>query len=269
MDTLVPHDLPSLIGPQEPAPLRVLNPDGAAPFLLVCEHAGNAIPAALGDLGLDADERRRHIAWDLGALGVAEGLSRALDAPLFAQPYSRLVIDCNRPWDTPALVPEASDGTPIPGNAGLSESLRLQRWHEIHQPFHAAIAAALDAGPPRALLTVHSFTPLLRSQPEQARPMQLGLLFAQDDSRLAEALEAALAQAEPGLRVARNQPYAVNGPSDYAIPVHGLARGIPNLLLEIRNDQILTAEGQAEWARRLSGALARIPVAALLEESPR
>lgn len=266
MDTLVPHDAPPLIGPQDPAPLRVVNPEGAAPFLLVCEHAGNAIPAALGDLGLDEEERRRHIAWDIGAIGVAERLSQALDAPLFVQPYSRLVIDCNRPWETPALVPAVSDGTPIPGNAGLSETLRLQRWHEIHQPFHAAIAAALDAGPRRALLTVHSFTPVLRSQPQQARPMQLGLLFG-SDSRLADALQAALAQTDPGLHVARNQPYAVDGPSDYAIPVHGLARGIPNLLLEIRNDQILTEDGQAEWARRLAAALARIPVAPLLEES--
>ncbi len=269
MDTLPPHPATPLIGPRDPSPLHVVNPDGAAPFLLVCEHAGNLIPAALGDLGLPEEERRRHIAWDLGAAPVAEGLSRALDAPLFLQPYSRLVIDCNRPWEVPALVPAVSDGTPVPGNAGLTEAQRLLRWHAIHQPFHAAIADALDRGPPRMLLTVHSFTPVLRSLPEQRRPMQLGLLFDRSDSRLADALQSVLAQTDPDLQVACNQPYAVDGPSDYAIPVHGLARGIPNLLLEIRNDQIISAEGQAEWIERLSRALARLPVTELLKDAAR
>ncbi len=266
MDTLPPHHTPPLIGPRDPAPLRIVNAHGAGPFLLICEHAGNLIPAALGDLGLPEAERERHIAWDLGAAQVAEGLSRALDAPLFMQPYSRLVIDCNRPWEVPGLVPTVSDGTPVPGNSGLTDAQRRQRWREIHQPFHAAIAAALDAGPPRMLVTVHSFTPALRSQPEQRRPMQLGLLFDRADSRLADALEQVLTQTAPDLVVARNQPYAVDGPSDYAIPVHGLARGIPNLLLEIRNDQILTAQGQAEWSHRLADALGRIPASALLKD---
>ncbi len=265
MDTRAQQDSRPLLGPGDPTPLRLLNPEGRSPFLLVCEHAGNAIPAALGDLGLDETERSRHIAWDIGAAAVAEGLSHQLDATLFIQPYSRLVIDCNRPWTVPSLVPAISDGTPIPANAGLDAEQRQIRWREIHQPFHAAIHAELERRPQRALLTIHSFTPSLRSNPIP-RAVQLGLLYGQD-SRLADALLDALNDGDQSVRVERNQPYAVDEESDYAIPVHGLARGIPNLLLEIRQDQIDTAEGQTQWIRLLSAALQKPSVQTLLQDA--
>lgn len=263
MDTRAQQHSRPLLGPGDPAPLHLINPTGRSPFLLVCEHAGNAIPAALGDLGLDETERSRHIAWDIGAAAVAEGLSRQLDAMLFIQPYSRLVVDCNRPWTVPSLVPAISDGTPIPANADLHAEQREIRWREIHQPFHAAIHDELERRPQRALLTIHSFTPSLRSDPAP-RALQLGLLYGQD-SRLADALLDAFNDSEARVRVERNQPYAVDEESDYSIPVHGLARGIPNLLLEIRQDQIDTAEGQNEWVRLLSTALRKPSVQTLLE----
>lgn len=266
MDTLTSTSLPPLLDSNEPSPVQVSNPDGASPYLLVCEHAGNAIPAALDALGLPDDERVRHIAWDIGAAAVAQGISDALDAPLFLQPYSRLVIDCNRPWDAQTLVPAVSDGTEVPGNHGLDDAQRRQRWDVVHQPFHGAIAATLDHQPRRALVTVHSFTPVLRSHPEP-RALHLGLLYDLRDSRLADAMFDALVAAEPDLRVERNQPYAVEGLSDYAIPVHGLQRGIPNVLIEIRHDLIATPAGQAEWSQRLARALATLPIDTLLQDA--
>lgn len=266
MDTRTPPSLPPLLGRGEPPPLQVSNPDGPSPFLLVCEHAGNAIPATLDALGLPDDERVRHIAWDIGAAAVAKGISDALDAPLFLQPYSRLVIDCNRPWDAQTLIPQVSDGTEVPGNSGLDDAQRRQRWDLVHQPFHGAIAQALDQRPLRALVTVHSFTPVLRSNPEP-RALHLGLLYDLRDSRLADAMFDALVAAEPELLVERNQPYAIEGLSDYAIPVHGLQRGIPNVLIEIRHDLISTPAGQAEWSQRLTRALAALPIDALLQDS--
>ena len=102
-------------------------PDGQSPFLLVADHAGNAIPRALGRLGVAEAERVRHIAWDIGIAGLGQLLADALDATLIQQNYSRLVIDCNRPPGTPTSIPEISEHTPIPGNVGLNEANREPR----------------------------------------------------------------------------------------------------------------------------------------------
>lgn len=245
-----------LLAAGDPEPVEVLRPDGTAPFVLACEHAGRAIPSRLGDLGLAPGEIDRHIGWDIGAGAVARGISAALDAPLVLQRYSRLVIDCNRPGAAPDCIPERSDGTPVPGNRGLDPAGRQRRWDEIHRPFHAALAGLLDrrAGRPAGLVAVHSFTPRLAAA-GGARPWHLGLLWRRGGG-LGEALMAALGRAEPGLVLARNEPYRIEDISDFTIPVHGEARAIPHVLLEIRQDLIDTPKGQARWARLLCAALA-------------
>ena len=133
-----------LLQAQDPAPLELLNPEGRSPWLLVVDHAGQAIPRALGDLGLAPGEIDRHIGWDIGIAGVARTLASMLDAWTILQPYSRLVIDCNRPPDSPTLIVETSDGTVVPANLGLDAGARAARQREIFQPYHACIAEALD-----------------------------------------------------------------------------------------------------------------------------
>ena len=60
--------------------VSVANAGGSSSVVLVCEHASCAIPDSFGGLGLSADDRKSHAAWDPGALGVAQSLSRRLDA---------------------------------------------------------------------------------------------------------------------------------------------------------------------------------------------
>ena len=96
-------------------------------IVLVCEHASNHIPPAWGNLGLTEDQRHAHIAWDPGALGLARGLSRRLDAVLIHAPVSRLVYDCNRAPDMPGAMPARSEVHDIPGNAAISADERLRR----------------------------------------------------------------------------------------------------------------------------------------------
>ncbi len=244
----------TLLGAADPAPVEIVNPDGRGPLALICEHAGRAVPAALGDLGIAAEAFDRHIAWDVGAAGVARRLSALLDAPLALQPYSRLVVDCNRPFDAPDAIPAVSDGTAIPANAGLPDAARRARFDAIHAPFHAAVGGMLDrrAGP-TALVMIHSFTPRLRTE-GVARPWALGVLHFRDD-RLARALMAEALRLRPGLSAAFNEPYGCDDLSDYAAPVHGEGRGLPYALLEIRNDLIADASGQADWAGFLAEAL--------------
>lgn len=224
--------------------------------MLVCEHAGTAIPKRLDRLGLPAAELQRHIAYDIGAEGVARQLAEALDAPLFLQRYSRLVIDCNRPFDAADCIPEVSDQTVVPANLRLAERERRQRYIEIHQPFHRELAEFLDrraaTGRPTTLVAVHSFTPRLMNGPE--RPWNIGVLSNRDRS-FAERFLSSFQAGNPTLTSAHNQPYVVDDRSDYTIPVHGEARGLPHLLLEIRNDLIGEAEGQSKWASLIGEAL--------------
>lgn len=247
----------ALLSPDDPDPVEICNPDGAAPFVLVCEHAGQAIPRAFGDLGVAARDRARHIGWDIGAEGVARRLSTLLDAPLVLQRYSRLFVDCNRPFDAPDCVPAASDGTPVPGNRDLGEEDRRRRFDAVHRPFHEAVEGLIDrrvaAGEPPVLVAVHSFTPRLADGPE--RPWHLGVLANRDPS-FAERLLVAFRESNPAAPAAYNEPYVVDDLSDYTIPVHGEARGLPHVLIEIRNDLIGDEDGQADWAGRLAHALA-------------
>lgn len=245
----------SLFSQDDQEPVEVVNATGASPVFLLCEHAGRAVPASLATLGLDASLMDTHIAWDIGAAATARQLSVLMDAPLVLQRYSRLVIDTNRPLCAPDCIPEISDETPVPGNTGLDGIARAQRYDEIHRPLHNTVSNMLDAraaaGRPSALVTIHSFTPVFAGQ---VRPMSVGILYNRD-ARLAQALYETLKQVAPGDMIALNAPYKVDDASDYAIPVHGEQRGIPHVLIELRNDLIVEDAGQQVWAGRLADAL--------------
>jgi predicted N-formylglutamate amidohydrolase len=244
----------SLIAADEPEPVVLLNTAGRSPFFLTCDHGGRAIPRRLGRLGLPEAETWRHIAWDIGIAAVGRLLSRALDAPLIGQAYSRLVIDCNRDPAVASSIPEVSETTEIPGNRGLGEDERLARRRAIFLPYHGALAAALDrraaAGRPSVLVALHSFTPVFKGV---SRPWHAGILFNRDD-RLARPLLAALRR-EAGLEIGENEPYRVTDQTDYTVPVHGERRGLVHVEIELRQDLIGEPSGQADWAQRLARVL--------------
>jgi predicted N-formylglutamate amidohydrolase len=251
-----PAVTPSLLAADEPAPARILNEGAASPFLLTADHAGARIPRCLGDLGLEAEDRARHIALDIGIAGVTERLAAALGATAVLQVYSRLVIDCNRQPALPSAFPEVSETTPIPGNAGLGPLDKAARRAAIFDPYHAAIAALIEArrgaGERVIYVAMHSFTPVFKGV---ARPMHVAVLYNRAP-RLSRAL-ARLLEAEPGLVVAENAPYRVTDETDYGVPVHAEPGGLDYVEIEIRQDLIATAEGQAAWAARLARLLPR------------
>ena len=244
----------ALLGADDPAVYRVHNAQGASPFVLLADHAGQRLPRALDGLGLPQAERDRHIGWDIGIAGTTRALAEHLDAWAIEQTYSRLLIDCNRPLLSPTLIPEHSDGTLIPGNQALSQAQRQQRIDTIHAPYHARISAELDRRHaqrrPTLLVMMHSFTPTMAGH---ARPWHAGVLYHQD-TRLAHRLLQAL-RSEGDLTVGDNEPYSVNRSSDYAVPVHGEDRGLLHVELEIRQDLIADAAGQHAWAERLARIL--------------
>jgi predicted N-formylglutamate amidohydrolase len=247
---------PSLLAADEPPPVSVQNPGGASPLLLVADHAGVASPRALGRLGLDASEWRRHIAFDIGIAGLGRLLAGALDATLIRQNYSRLVIDCNRPLDAASSIPDISEATPIPGNVGLSDADKALRAGAIFWPYHDCVEAELarrrQAGRPTALVALHSFTPVFKGE---ARPWHVALLSNRDRCLADRLLN--LFREEHGLVVGDNQPYFVSDATDYTIPVHGERHGLPHALIEIRQDLVADEGGQQQWAERLARLLPR------------
>ncbi|HEU0083641.1 MAG TPA: N-formylglutamate amidohydrolase [Bradyrhizobium sp.] len=244
-------DTTLLLGASEVPPVLEENTDGRSPFLLTCDHYGRLIPRALGDLGVATSELERHIAWDIGIAGVAEGLSKRLDAHLIAQRYSRLVIDCNRPPCVASSIPVLSEATAVPGNEGLTRAAAETRRKAIFDPYHRRIANVikrrLRGHRPTVLVSLHSFTPVYAGV---ARPWHVGTLYHRDTHLAPLLLQ--LFRAEGDLVVGDNQPYAVSDATDYTIPVHGEARGLMNSGIEIRQDLIADVSGQAQWAERLT-----------------
>lgn len=234
--------------------MEVQGLDAPSPFFLTCDHAGRLLPRALGSLGLPAEHLSRHIAWDIGAAGVARRLGSLLGATTVCQRYSRLVIDCNRPLDAVDSIVLESEQVAVPGNQGLDPVAAAARADEIFRPYHAEIRRALDARQAArrvtVLVTVHSFTPSFLGV---SRPWHAGVLHNRD-ARLAIPLLQAL-RAEDGLVVGDNQPYAAGELTDYSIVQHGERRGLPHVELEIRQDLIADERGQEAWAARLARLL--------------
>jgi predicted N-formylglutamate amidohydrolase len=250
-------DTSLLLGPRDVPPVREYNDSGRSPFLLTCDHYGRLIPQALGDLGLPESELVRHIAWDIGIAGVAEMLSKHLDAHLIVQRYSRLVIDCNRPPDVASSIPLISEATTIPGNEGISREAAALRRAEIFDPYHHRIGAIIDQrrqrNMPTILVSLHSFTPVYAGI---ARPWHIGTLYQRD--KILPPLLLQSLRAEPDLVVGDNEPYAVSDDTDYTIPVHAEARGLMNTGIEIRQDLISDQAGEKAWADRLARILGEI-----------
>jgi predicted N-formylglutamate amidohydrolase len=243
-----------LLTEDEPPPFELVNDTGAAPVLLICDHASSRVPRRLRDLGLTADELSRHIGRDIGAADVTRHMALQLGAPALLSGYSRLVVDCNRHLHDPTLMPAASDGTAIAANANLAPADRQARIDALYQPYHRAIAQQLDRfagrGVAPTLLSIHSCTPEMNGQ---FRPWHIGICW-ESDRRIARPVMEALGRA-PDIVVGDNQPYNLDLREDYSVPVHAMRRGLPHLQVEFRQDLVATPAGARHWADVLLAAL--------------
>jgi predicted N-formylglutamate amidohydrolase len=225
-------------------------------LILLCDHAGNDLPPNYGALGLPPDQLKRHIAYDIGVNSVTRALAEALGAPAVLTRYSRLLIDPNRGMDDPTLIMRLSDGAVIPANRRIDEAERQRRIDLYYRPYHDAIDRVIDqclaAGAAPNLLSIHSFTESWGNRP---RPWHVGVLYGKDRT-LAEPLLEAF-HAESDLIVGENEPYAGQLEGD-SLWQHGTLRGIANVIIEIRQDLIRDAIGQAAWAQRLSRIVGKV-----------
>jgi predicted N-formylglutamate amidohydrolase len=243
-----------LLSQDDAPPFEVQGREGRSPFFIICDHAGRLLPRSLGTLGLSQDQLASHVAWDIGAVGIARRLGVALDACVVWQRYSRLVIDCNRPLGAADSIVSRSERTDVPGNQNLGPGAAESRAREVFHPYHDEIRGALDGrqveGRPTVLVSIHSFTPVFL---ELVRPWHIGVLYGRDSSLAAPVLRAL--RADGDLIVGENEPYAFSPLSDFSITHHAEERGMPYVELEIRQDLVADEAPQLGWADRLAGVL--------------
>ncbi len=235
--------------------VEVENAEGGGPFVFVCDHASNFLPPPYDtSLGITEADKIAHIAWDPGALGVARGLSRALDAPLVFTTVSRLIIDCNREETRPDLIPCLSETTEIAGNRDIPAAEKDFRLNLAHRPFHNAIdkviSQRLERGVPTAVVSIHTFTPVYKGN---SRPWEIGLI-SENDRSLADPVIADL-NTRGDLTVGDNEPYAPSDGVYYTIRRHGEDRQLPCLMIEIRNDEVRTPAEEDRWTQILAPVL--------------
>ena len=225
-----------------------------SPFLLIGDHAGRAIPAALGDMGLSEQDRGRHIAVDLGVRELGLILGERLQAPFLVQHFSRLVCDCNRHPGDAGWAAAESDGTQVPPNVDLSDEDRQQRLDEIFEPYHQAIEQALEArhfyGASTALISLHSFTPSMNGED---RPWEIGILNDGHEDGLALKVLEKLRGVD-GLTVGDNEPYDMDE-TDYTVPRHAYPRDLSYVEIEVRQDCLADEAGVRRMADLLAAAL--------------
>jgi len=251
MDYALAGNHQDLLSPGDPEPVTMLNKDSRSGIVLVCEHAGNAIPQSLGNMGLPVQALTSHIALDIGARAVAMALANKLAAPLIMQNYSRLVYDCNRPQHATDAIVTTSDDTPIPGNQDIDDGQRTLRYRKIFKPYDDALTWIFSAHPRRAAFSIHSFTRIFRGR---VRPWHAGILYRKDLGTariLHEALQARVPEAVIGM----NRPYDIREISDWFVTRHAERRGITHGLVEICNSLIRDPEGQDEWAGHVHAAI--------------
>ena len=231
--------------------VNVTNAGGEGRVVLLCEHASRWIPDAYEGLGLSAEDLTSHAAWDPGALELSMTLAKALDGVLIASKASRLVYDCNRPPEDRDAMRDQSELISVPGNVDLSQQDRDARIRSVYEPFCSAVDSILDKrGSDTVVVTVHTFTPVYFGK---HRSVEIGLLH-DDDSRLVDAM---LTHTDklPGVIVARNDPYGPQDGVTHSLKIHAVRRGLPNVMIEIRNDLVRSAKQVEQVAQQILALL--------------
>jgi len=233
------------------SPFEIIEGHRSHGLVLAADHAGRALPAEYGDLGLPASEFERHIAYDIGVEALTRELAAALDAPAVMANFSRLLIDANRGEDDPTLIRQLYDGTVIPANYPMSTKERERRLANFWRPYHDALGDMVESVAQQTsaapfIVSIHSFTPQMQGRP---RPWHVGLLWDKDDRAVRPLID--MLSADPELVVGDNEPYdgALRGDTMFR---HAIVKGYAHVLIEVRQDLIATQDGVATWGQKLA-----------------
>ncbi len=211
-------------------------------IMIVVDHASNQVPADV-NLDIPSDLMTDHIAHDIGTTEIAELMSQEGDCLAILGGYSRLVVDLNRYPDEQNVIPLVSDGVEIPGNQ-IDAQQRLERLSHYFHPYHDRLKQLISEVQPRLLLSLHSFTPKLRTNQGVVRPWDIGVLY--NEYELASKL--ALQHLESEEVVAGDQlPYSGKD-LNATMNRQAEAIGQPYFGVEVRQDLISFETGQRRFA---------------------
>jgi predicted N-formylglutamate amidohydrolase len=233
---------------------HIFGEDRQSRWIITVDHARNTVPAEVngGNLGLAASDMQRHIAYDIGALGVSLRLGELLDAPVVASNFSRLVIDPNRGTNDPTLIMRLYDGTIIPANADIDAKEEQRRIDTYYRPYHSALNRIADSREDPIIIAMHSFSPRLNGK--GLRPWEIAILHAHHDRRNLGPHFINRLHQEGDLTVGDNEPYHGHLPGD-SVDRLALQNDRMNVLIEVRQDLIAEEQEQKAWAERLAPAL--------------
>jgi predicted N-formylglutamate amidohydrolase len=215
-------------------------------ILVVSDHASNFVPAEVS-LGIDAGLLSQHIAWDIGVAGVSSYLVELSDCAAFLATHSRLVVDLNRYPEDASAIPPSSDGVDIVGNY-LNPEQRQQRLDTYFHPYHTRLEQLLQTTRPALILSIHSFTPRVETDPDGQRPWEIGILY--NDHEAVSLIAIDYLEGE-GLVVGDQLPYS-GKQLNATMNRHAEANDIPYVGIEIRQDLISGTAGQERFAALLA-----------------
>jgi len=175
---------------------------------------------------------------------MARELTNDLNAVGLLSRYSRLLVDVNRPLNSPTLFRDIADGKHVMLNNNITAAERTRRINFYYQPYHTAMQRILKQHPIRLVLSIHSFTPVYEGA---RRQVQIGVLFNKR-SDLAESLQKDFAK--NGYDARLNEPWS--GKDGYMFAVDSVETEARRcVMLEFRNDLLRNSE----WRARVRGLL--------------
>ena len=211
--------------------------EGGEDILITCEHASQRMPDGWSWPEEDRWLIGTHWAYDIGARTLSLELAERLGASVVLSKFSRLLVDPNRPEDSPTLFRDHAEGRPILLNTReLDDAERKRRIERLLRPYHAALDEAVKTRRAPTLVAIHSFTPIYEGTP---RELEVGVLFNHDEE-LATRLQSSLTRA--GIDAVLNQPYSGKEGLMYAIDRHATAHGRACVELEVRQDLVVDPE---------------------------
>jgi predicted N-formylglutamate amidohydrolase len=175
-----------------------------ARVVISCEHAGNQVPGAYQHLFSGQESiLESHRGWDPGALDIAKFLSDQLNAPLFYQTITRLLIEMNRSLHNASLFSEFSLSLP----EAIKNQLVQDYYILYRNKVEVNIATLIQQGRKVIHVSVHTFTPVFNNV---RRTADIGLLFDPDrqgELSVCTSWQKKLEIVLPALEIRLNYPY--------------------------------------------------------------
>jgi predicted N-formylglutamate amidohydrolase len=206
-------------------------------LILTCEHGGNEVPEQYRQLfAKQPHVLLTHRGYDIGALELADWLSKELKSPLIFSTTSRLLVDLNRSTRSRSLFSLFTKP--------LSSEEKQEVLRAFYFPYRQKVAESIERylqqGKNVLHLSIHSFTPILNGKKRKA---DIAFLYDPQRELEKEVCKNIAGRMPSSLVVRHNYPYKGNA--------DGLTTSLRNLFSESKyvgiEIEVNQAYGVKEW----------------------